>query len=143
MQGVKELKKINGSVVVQEKKDTYNTRKGIVKALNNQSNELSEYSIDERLSDMLITKTLGEIAKLAQCTNHTKTEVVCTLIYNAVFGSVAEARAGIFNPDIGLMEEIIKRVDGSVPDAKERENFANIIGEALDDVMELPKEQAR
>lgn len=52
---------------------------------------------------------------------------VAQLIFNAVF-----------EKDVGCINEIAKRIDGAVPDADERDQFANILGDALDDVMDFP-----
>lgn len=54
-----------------------------------------------------------------------KTNFCCTLIVNA-----------IFETDISAIKEIATRIDGTVPSDKERNKFANIVGDAIEDIME-------
>jgi len=51
---------------------------------------------------------------------------ITSLIWNAVF-----------EKDIDAIEQIVSRVDGGIPDAKERDLYANYFGAALDDVLSL------
>ena len=50
-------------------------------------------------------------------------------MYELVFDALNEL-------DVGAIEQIIKRVDGAVPDERERDKYANLIGDALEDVLD-------
>lgn len=69
---------------------------------------------------------MGEIVALRDKAANVKSYWGATLIFNAVF-----------EKDIGCILQIADRVDGSIPDEKDRERFANIVGNAIDDVMQL------
>lgn len=46
---------------------------------------------------------------------------------------------GIWGMDIDCIEQIVYRIDGTVPGQKSRGEFANILGNAISDVMEFPE----
>ena len=47
-------------------------------------------------------------------------------------------RDAVMETDIGALEQIIKRVDGAAPSEEDRDLYANIIGDAIEDVMSWP-----
>lgn len=46
-------------------------------------------------------------------------------------------RDAVMDFDVGKIEEIIQRIDGGVPESGEMDGTANLIGSALNDVMDL------
>lgn len=49
----------------------------------------------------------------------------------------------VFNYDIQSLKQIIQRVDGGVPEARKRQHYANIFGDALEDVLKYRKEDMK
>lgn len=43
---------------------------------------------------------------------------------------------GVFEQDIDIIAEIVKRIDGTVPDKEDRKLFANLLGDAIEDVLD-------
>lgn len=76
-------------------------------------------------------RTIGEVAEIADRSYNAKAFWGAMLICNAILPE----------PDIGLIEEIVKRIDGAVPDKKDRDKAANLVGDALEDVMSYPRAQ--
>lgn len=64
--------------------------------------------------------------------NNSRASWVATLITDAVF-----------NLDIGAISQIVQRVDGTIPNSEDRESFANIMGDAIDDVLDYPDVEQR
>lgn len=80
---------------------------------------------------MCLTKTIGEVLKTREISGNARTYFVCNLIWSAMF-----------EQDMGIIETIVKRIDGTAPVAGNRDSFANIMGDALDDVLDMKtKEQ--
>lgn len=44
---------------------------------------------------------------------------------------------------MGLIETIAKRIDGTVPTTSNRDSFANLMGDAIEDVMDMGTEEQR
>lgn len=42
----------------------------------------------------------------------------------------------VFEQDIDILNEIVKRIDGAVPDKDDRTLFANLLGDAIEDVLD-------
>ena len=72
----------------------------------------------------MLQKTIGEILKLHESATNAKALFVSHLIFDAVF-----------NYDIQALKQIVARVDGAVPDSQKRRHYANIFGDALEDVL--------
>lgn len=72
----------------------------------------------------MLQKTIGEILKLHESATNAKALFVSHLIFDAVF-----------NYDIQSLKQIVARVDGGIPDAQKRKHYANIFGDALEDVL--------
>lgn len=91
-----------------------------------------EKNIDTLMTTYLTERTTGEIVMHHENAYNIREFVVTDLILSA-----------ITERDVELIESIIKRIDGGIPKADERDKFANIIGNAIDEVLELPvSEQA-
>ena len=92
-----------------------------------------DQSMDAYLTDVCIGDTMGQVVYNREHAGNTKAFVVNSLIFNAVF-----------ELDVDLIKTIITRIDGLVPDENKREGFANILGDALDTVLEYEQaEQCR
>lgn len=98
----------------------------IIKVQKNQTKGLAK-GLDNILTSYLMDKTLGEICYTHEHTSNTRTWTACHLIIEA-----------ICEQDVGLMKLIIQRIDGGIPQANERDKFANIIGNAIDQVLDQP-----
>lgn len=86
-------------------------------------------SMDELLTTLLLDKTMGEICLMWSQSSNIKTFTACDLIVTA-----------ISELDIGMINQIIKRVDGAIPTVEDRDQYANIIGSALDEVLAMPRD---
>lgn len=87
----------------------------------------SQY-IDQMLTDSLLFKTINENAASIETSCNARSFFVFKLIYDAVFLK-----------DVGLIDLIINRIDGIVPKQSDRDSYANIIGDALDDVLDMTR----
>lgn len=67
---------------------------------------------------------MGEIVQLREKATNARTFFACSIIFNAVF-----------DLDIGCISQIAIRVDGTVPLENERDKCANLVGDAIEDVM--------
>ena len=83
-----------------------------------------ENTIDEHLQQTILMKTIGEVLSLHEKATNAKALFVAHLIFDSVF-----------NYDIQSLKQIISRVDGGVPDAQKRRHYANIFGDAIEDVL--------
>lgn len=84
-------------------------------------------TLDDYLTTLCLDRTMGQIYESRDKAHNVRSYFGSALLFTAVF-----------EHDIGLLEEIIKRIDGTVPDKDERDGYANLIGGALEDVMDQP-----
>ena len=84
-----------------------------------------DQSMDDYLTDVCVNDSMGQVVYNREHAGNTKAFVVNSLIFNAVF-----------ELDVDLIKTIITRIDGLVPDENKREGYANILGDALDTVLE-------
>lgn len=103
-----------------------NKEKEIQKLLK-QDTEDTAPTMDEYLTDLLLNNTVGDICQMWSRSSNVKAYACCNMIINA-----------LMEPDIGLINQIIKRVDGTVPNVDVRDQYANIVGTALDEVLKMP-----
>ena len=82
--------------------------------------------LDEYTTTVCLTRTIGEVLKTREITSNARTYFVSNLIWSA-----------IFERDMGIIETIAKRIDGTVPVAGKRDSFANLMGDAIDDVLDM------
>lgn len=82
--------------------------------------------IDDYLTYLCLEKTIGEVLEMRERAPNAKCYFAAQLIFCAVFET-----------DIGCIQQVVERVDGTIPEEGERDKFANIFGDALDDVLEL------
>lgn len=89
----------------------------------------------EGLLDMYLTKvclemTVFEVCKGLETCLNARAYFVATLVTDA-----------IFMQDIDSIKQIVERIDGTVPDEKERGGYANIFGDALEDVLDAGEQE--
>lgn len=87
--------------------------------------------LDEYTTTLCLTKTIGEVLRTRERSGNARTYFVCNMIWSAMF-----------EQDMGIIETIVKRIDGTAPVTGNRDSFANIMGDAIDDVLDMEcKEQ--
>lgn len=84
-------------------------------------------NLDNYLTKLCMEYRIGDVVLLREQAPNTAVFFCCNLIFQSVF-----------EKDIGMINQIAKRVDGAVPDQDERYMFANLLGDAIDDVMMNP-----
>jgi hypothetical protein len=67
---------------------------------------------------------MGDVVRSREIAMNAKQYTVATMIFNA-----------IFECDIDLIRTIALRIDGTVPEEDKRDGYANLIGDALEDVL--------
>jgi len=82
------------------------------------------------LTQVCLERTVFEVCKGLETCLNARAYFVATLVTDA-----------IFEQDIDSIKQIIERVDGTVPDEKERGGFANIFGDALEDVLDSEEQE--
>lgn len=88
-------------------------------------------SLDAYLTNLCLYRTIGEVNKLREQATNARAYFGCNLVWNCIWGS-----DGKYNPDISCIKTIIKRIDGTVPDKETRDGYANLIGDAIEDVLD-------
>lgn len=83
--------------------------------------------IDEYLTTACLERSIGAMNKLREEAPNVRTQFVASLICNAVF-----------EMDVDAIAQIAERIDGGVPEKGHRDGYANILGNALEDVMDCP-----
>ena len=90
-------------------------------------------SLDDYITDVSLNKTLGDLVKMRTSAPTARTAFVASMICNAVF-----------DMDIGLIAEIVKRIDGLAPSKGDMDAHSNIFSDALADVLDYTRaEQTR
>lgn len=84
--------------------------------------------LDEYTTTMCLSKSIGEVLKTREISGNARTYFVCNLIWSAVF-----------EQDMGVIETIVKRIDGTAPVTGNRDSFANLMGDAIDDVLDMDR----
>lgn len=81
-------------------------------------------SLDNYMTDVCLFRTMGDVVKARDIATNVKQLTVNSMIFNAVF-----------ERDIDLIRTIALRIDGTVPDEEKRDRYANIFGDAIEDVL--------
>jgi len=81
-------------------------------------------SLDGYMADVCLFRTMGDVVKAREIATNVKQITVNSMIFNAVF-----------EQDVDLIRTIALRIDGTVPEEDKREGYANIFGDALEDVL--------
>lgn len=82
-------------------------------------------SLDDYITDTVLGKTLADVMNMRVEAPTARSAFVANLISQAVF-----------DLDIGLISEIVKRIDGLAPSKGDIDAFSNIFADALSDVLE-------
>lgn len=85
-------------------------------------------SLDDYLTGLCLTSTVGDIVRMRENSANMRALFCANLIFNAIFDN-----------DIGAINQIVNRIDGAIPDKKNRDNYANLMGQAIEDVLDYPK----
>lgn len=82
-------------------------------------------TLDNYLTRACLDFTMGDIVKARENPGHNvKSHTVSAMIFNAVF-----------EMDVDLIKTIGLRIDGTVPEEGKRGGYANILGDAIEDVL--------
>lgn len=81
-------------------------------------------SIDNLLTTLCLDRKMGDIVKNRDMASTARAYTVNSMVFNAVF-----------EMDVELIKTIAMRVDGTVPEEGERSGYANLLGDAIDDVL--------
>lgn len=82
-------------------------------------------SVDGYLTEVCLDRSMGDVVRGREQANNTKAFLVNCMVFNAVF-----------EQDIDLIKTIATRIDGTVPSEEERGGYANILGDAIEDVLQ-------
>lgn len=82
--------------------------------------------IDDYTAASCLEKTVGDIIKARETATNARQYFVASLVFDA-----------IFEQDMALIEILANRIDGTVPTSDNRESFANLMGDAIDDVLDM------
>ena len=97
------------------------------------TNDYALRPMGEYIVDCCLNRTFGEMVRARDEAANARTVLVARTV-----------TAAVLEPDIALVNELVKRIDGLVPSEDERESFANIFGDALMDVLDYtPEDQVR
>ena len=88
-------------------------------------------TMDGYLTNICCLRNMGDVVRNRESAADAKAWVVNSMIFNAVF-----------EQDVDLIKTIITRVDGTVPEEGKRGGYANILGDALDDVLSYSEREA-
>ncbi len=78
------------------------------------------------MADVCLFRTMGDVVKAREIATNVKQYTVNSMIFNAVF-----------EMDVDLIRTIALRIDGTVPEEDKRAGFANIFGDAIEDVLDM------
>ena len=82
-------------------------------------------SLDDYITEISLRKTLADLMDMRVNAPTARTAFVASTICQA-----------IFDLDIGLISEIVKRIDGLAPSKGDMDTYSNIFSDALNDVLE-------
>lgn len=86
--------------------------------------KLEPPTVDEYLSRVVLEHTMGDIVKHREHSKTARDFAVNSMVFNAVF-----------EMDVDLIKTIATRVDGTVPNEGQRSGYANLLGDAIEDVL--------
>ena len=87
--------------------------------------EYTWQSLDDYITDVALNKTVADLMRIRNTAATARSAFVANTIC-----------AAIFDLDIGLISEIVKRIDGLAPAKGDMDAFSNIFSDALNDVLE-------
>lgn len=87
-------------------------------------------TLDNYLTEVCLDRSMGDVVRSREQAANAKEYTVACMVFNAVF-----------ELDVDLIRTIALRIDGTVPEESKREGFANILGDALEDVLSYDKKE--
>ena len=81
-------------------------------------------TLDNYLTNVCLGRTMGDVVRSRDIAQNAKQYTVASMIFNAVF-----------EMDVDLIRTIALRIDGTVPEEDKRDGYANILGDAIEDVL--------
>lgn len=81
-------------------------------------------TLDGYMADVCLFRTMGDVVRSRDIATNVKQVTVNSMIFNAVF-----------ELDVDLIKTIALRIDGTVPEEDKRDGYANIFGDAIEDVL--------
>lgn len=87
-------------------------------------------TLDNYLTDVCLSRTMGDVVRSRERAANAKEYTVACMVFNAVM-----------ELDVDLIRTIALRIDGTVPAEGNRGDFANILGDALEDVLSYDKKE--
>lgn len=81
-------------------------------------------TLDNYLTNICLNSTMGDVVRSRDIAQNAKQYTVASMIWNAVF-----------EMDIDLIRTIALRIDGTVPEESKRDGYANLLGDAIEDVL--------
>lgn len=81
-------------------------------------------TLDNYLTNVCLSRTMGDVVRSREIATNAKQYTVASMIFNAVF-----------EMDVDLIRTIALRIDGTVPEESKRDGYANILGDAIEDVL--------
>lgn len=81
-------------------------------------------TLDNYLTNVCLSRTMGDVVRSREIATNAKQYTVASMIFNAVF-----------EMDVDLIRTIALRIDGTVPEEDKRDGYANILGDAIEDVL--------
>lgn len=81
-------------------------------------------TLDNYLTNVCLGRTMGDVVRAREIATNAKQYTVASMIFNAVFEA-----------DVDLIRTIALRIDGTVPEESKRDGYANILGDAIEDVL--------
>lgn len=81
-------------------------------------------TLDNYLTTVCLSRTMGDVVRSREIATNAKQYTVASMIFNAVFET-----------DVDLIRTIALRIDGTVPEESKRDGYANLLGDAIEDVL--------
>lgn len=81
-------------------------------------------TLDNYLTNVCLSRTMGDVVRSREIATNAKQYTVASMVFNAVFEA-----------DVDLIRTIALRIDGTVPEESKRDGYANILGDAIEDVL--------
>ena len=97
----------------------------VTEIANIDSSSVDRADLDEYIARVAIDRTIGDMVRVRSSSPNVRSGFVSNLVVEAVFGT-----------DIGLISEIVKRIDGLAPAKGDMDAYSNIFADALADVLD-------
>lgn len=82
-------------------------------------------TLDDYVKDAVLTKTFGDIIAMRETASNNRSVFLAHTVFDACIG-----------PDIGLIAEMIKRIDGANPNTDDVDMSSRMYADALEDVLD-------